>query len=50
MGLWIQHGNKNAVFMMGWKKFAETEKGAAGQVKRERHVDGSFWHRGCCAS
>jgi hypothetical protein len=24
---------------MGWKKFAETEKGAAGQVERESHVD-----------
>jgi hypothetical protein len=25
------------------KKFAETEKGAAGQVERESHVDGFFF-------
>jgi hypothetical protein len=25
---------------MGCKKFAETKKGAAGQVERESHVDG----------
>jgi hypothetical protein len=25
---------------MGWKKFAETEKSAAGQVERESHIDG----------
>jgi hypothetical protein len=27
---------------MGWKKFAEAEKDAAGQVKRGSHVDGFF--------
>jgi hypothetical protein len=40
MGLWIQSGNKNVVFTMGWKKFAKTKKGVAGWVKRESHVDG----------
>jgi hypothetical protein len=25
---------------MGWKNFTEIEKGAAGQVERESHVDG----------
>jgi hypothetical protein len=25
---------------MGWKEFAETEKGAVSQVERENHVDG----------
>jgi hypothetical protein len=42
MGLWIQCENENAVFTMGWKKFVKTEKGAAGQVKCESHVDGVF--------
>jgi hypothetical protein len=42
MDLWIQCGNENAVFTMGWKKFAETEKDAAGQVECESHVDGFF--------
>jgi predicted DNA-binding protein YlxM (UPF0122 family) len=32
--------NENAVFTIGWKKLAETEKCAAGQVERESHVDG----------
>jgi hypothetical protein len=27
---------------VGWKKFADIEKGMAGQVKRESHVDGFF--------
>jgi hypothetical protein len=27
---------------MGWKKFTETEKGVAGQVERESHVDSFF--------
>jgi hypothetical protein len=27
----------NAVFTMGYKKFAQTEKGEAGQVERESH-------------
>jgi hypothetical protein len=27
---------------MGCKKYAENEKGTAGQVKRESHVDGFF--------
>jgi hypothetical protein len=27
---------------MGWKKFVKTEKGAAGQVECESHVDGFF--------
>jgi hypothetical protein len=39
MGLWIRCGNKNEVFTMGWKKFAKTEKGVAGQVNCESHVD-----------
>jgi hypothetical protein len=43
MGLWISCGNENAVFTMGWKKFAETEKGVAGQVECESHVDGFFF-------
>jgi hypothetical protein len=42
MGLWIQSGNKNAVFTMGWKKLAKTKKGAMGQVKHENHIDGFF--------
>jgi hypothetical protein len=33
---------KNAAFTMCWKKFAETEKGAAGQVEHESHVDVFF--------
>jgi hypothetical protein len=33
MGLWIQCGNKNAVFTMGWKKFTKNKKkGVAGEV------------------
>jgi hypothetical protein len=48
MGVWIRCGNKNAVFAMGWKKFAETEKGAAGQVERESHVHGFFTSRVLC--
>jgi hypothetical protein len=28
---------------MGWKKFLETKKGTAGQVKRESHDDGFFF-------
>jgi hypothetical protein len=44
MGLWTRCGNKNAVFTMGWKKFAEIEKSAAGQVERGSHVDGFFLH------
>jgi hypothetical protein len=43
MDLWIQCGNKNAVFIVGWKKFAETEKGVAGQVELESHVDSFFF-------
>jgi hypothetical protein len=43
MGLWEKCGNENSVFTMGWKKFAETEKGAVGQVKCESHVDGVFF-------
>jgi hypothetical protein len=31
-------GEKNAVFTMGWKKFAKTEKGTAGQVEHESQV------------
>jgi transposase len=46
MGLWIRCGNENEVFTIGWKKFAETEKGAAGQVERESHVDGFFYIKG----
>jgi hypothetical protein len=42
MGLWIWCGNENPVFTIGWKKFADTKKGAAGQVDRESHVDGFF--------
>jgi hypothetical protein len=42
MDLWIQCGNENTIFTMGWKKFAETEKGVAGQDRRESHVDGFF--------
>jgi hypothetical protein len=30
MGLWIQCGNQNAFFTIGWKKFTDTEKGAPG--------------------
>jgi hypothetical protein len=42
MGAWILCGNENAVFTMGWKKFAETKRDAAGQVEHGSHVDGSF--------
>jgi hypothetical protein len=30
------------VFIAGWKKYAETEKGAAGQAECESLVDGFF--------
>jgi hypothetical protein len=50
MDLLIQSGNKKSIFTMGWKKFAETEKGTVGQVEHESHVDGIFLHRGHCAS
>jgi hypothetical protein len=30
---------KNSVFTIGWKTFTKTEKGAAGQVESESHVD-----------
>jgi hypothetical protein len=40
MDLWIQCGKENAVFTKGQKKFTETAKGEAGQVKPESHVDG----------
>jgi hypothetical protein len=46
MGLWIQCGNKSLVFTIVWKKFTKTEKGAAGQVKSESHVDGFFYIKG----
>jgi hypothetical protein len=29
-------------YTVGWKKFAKTKKGAAGQVKHESHVDVFF--------
>jgi hypothetical protein len=48
MGFWIGCGNKNAVFTMGWKKFARTEKGAAGEVKHNSHVDFFFTSRVLC--
>jgi hypothetical protein len=48
MGLWIQCGNKNAVFTVGWKKFAETGKGAAGQVEHASYVDFFFTSRVLC--
>jgi hypothetical protein len=38
----MQCRTESAVFTMGWKKFAENKKGAAGQVKHESHVDGCF--------
>jgi hypothetical protein len=49
MGLWIVFGNENVVFTMGWKKFAETEKGqrVRSNVKVMLTV---FLHQGCCAS
>jgi hypothetical protein len=31
---------------MGWKKFAKTEMGTAGQVEHESHVDSFFTSRG----
>jgi hypothetical protein len=43
MGLWVQCGNENAVFTLGWKEFSETKKGVAGQVECESHVDGFFF-------
>jgi hypothetical protein len=43
MGLWIRCGNKNAIFTVGWEKFAENEKGKAGQVERKNHADGFFF-------
>jgi hypothetical protein len=42
MGLWIRYGNENAVFTVGWKKFAETKKGAAAQVESESDVGWFF--------
>jgi hypothetical protein len=36
----MKWGAWNAFFTIGWKKFVETEKGAAGQVERENRVDG----------
>jgi hypothetical protein len=39
MGLWIQCGIENAVFTMGWEKFAKTEEGAAGHVQHESHFE-----------
>jgi hypothetical protein len=48
MGLWIRRGNENAVFTMGLKKHAETEKGAAVQVECESHVDGFFTPKVLC--
>jgi hypothetical protein len=50
MGLWILCGNENVVFTVGWKKFAETEKGAAHQAESESHVDGFFTTRVLCIS
>jgi hypothetical protein len=41
-------GNENAAFTVGWKKFAETGKGAAAQVEHESHVDGFFTSRVLC--
>jgi hypothetical protein len=43
MGLWMFCGNENAVFTMGWKTFAESEKGAAGQGEFESHVDDFYF-------
>jgi hypothetical protein len=43
MGLWIRRGNENAVFRIGWKKFAETENGVVVQVECESHVDSFFF-------
>jgi hypothetical protein len=28
---------------MGWKKFAETDRGAVGEVECENHVEGFFF-------
>jgi hypothetical protein len=50
MGLWIWCENKNVVFMVGWKKFAETKKDTVSQVKRESHVASFFLHWSCSAS
>jgi histone-lysine N-methyltransferase SETMAR len=48
MGLWKRcgSGNKNAVFTVGWEKFAETKKGTVGQVEHESHVDVYFYIEG----
>jgi hypothetical protein len=35
MGLWLRCEKENAVFTIGWKQFAKTEKGVAGQVEHE---------------
>jgi hypothetical protein len=43
MDLWIRCGNENAVFTMGWKKFAETKKGVAGKLGHESHVGRFFF-------
>jgi hypothetical protein len=48
MGLWIQCGNENAVFTIGWKNFAQTEKGVAGQVQRRSHGDFFLTSRVLC--
>jgi hypothetical protein len=48
----MEHGfmdtmwNENAIFTMDWKKFAETEKGAAGHIEHESHVDVFFYIEG----
>jgi hypothetical protein len=39
---WVQCGKENAVFTLGWKKFADTRKDMAGQVDCESHVDVFF--------
>jgi hypothetical protein len=42
MDLWIRCGNKNAVFTIGWKTFADNKKGVAGQVEYESQADSFF--------
>jgi hypothetical protein len=51
-GIWniISEKNYNWLWNMGWKKFAETKKGAADKVEHNSHVDCFFLHRGYCAS
>jgi hypothetical protein len=48
MGLWIRWGKETGVLTMDWKKIADTEKGAAGEVEHKIHVVVLFTSRVLC--